>query len=242
MATSRRNDGRRANELREVKIIPGFVRSADGSCLISMGKTRVICTASYVEGVEKWRQGSQLGWVTAEYGMLPASTSTRKPRPIGKLDGRSVEIQRLIGRVIRNAVSFEKLGERTIYLDCDVIEADGGTRTAAINGAFVALSLAVKKKTAAGLCPPGVITASLAAVSVGVVGDKVLLDLDYSEDSAAQVDMNLAMTSRGAFVEIQGSAERRAFTADELAQMLRVGQAGIRRIMAAQRKAILATG
>ena len=203
-----------------------------------MGRTQVICTASWVEGVDQWRKGSGKGWVTAEYGMLPASTSSRKPRPIAKPDGRGVEIQRLIGRVLRSVVCFEKLQERTIYLDCDVLQADGGTRTAAINGAYVALVLAVKKKMSLGLCPRGVITGAVAGVSVGIVDGKVLLDLDYSEDSGAQVDMNLAMTSKGEFVELQGTAEQKPFAPAELEKMLAVGRTGIRKLIQAQRRAI----
>lgn len=235
----KRNDGRRANELRPVKITPGFVGSADGSCLIEAGGTRVICTASFVAGVDKWRKGSGLGWVTAEYGMLPAAGGPRKARPIAKLDGRSVEIQRLIGRVIRGVMLFEKLGENTIYLDCDVLEADGGTRTAAINGAYVALCLALEHGRAAGLCQGGAVAAAVAAVSVGIVDGNVLLDLDYSEDSRAEVDMNVAMRAGGKFVEVQGSAEHKCFDRPQLDRMLRLAGSGIRRILQIQRQAIL---
>ncbi|MFA6133345.1 MAG: ribonuclease PH [Phycisphaerae bacterium] len=234
----RRHDGRRADQLRAVKITPGFVRAADGSCLFEAGGTRVICTASFVEGVPKWRAGSGLGWVTAEYGMLPASTSTRKNRPIGQADSRAVEIQRLIGRVLRNVVRLDRLGENTVYLDCDVLEADGGTRTAAITGAFVALAIATAKAAAAGKCRPRVLSGPVAAVSVGIVEGKPLLDLDYREDSAAQVDMNVAMTAAGQFVEIQGCGERSTFSPRELEAMLRLGRRGIGRLITFQRQAI----
>lgn len=238
MATGRRHDGRLPAQLRAVRITPGFVRTADGSCLMEMGRTRVICTASFIEGVPPWRKGSGQGWVTAEYGMLPASTGSRKARDRGHQDGRGVEIQRLIGRVIRSVVRFEKLGENTIYLDCDVLEADGGTRTAAINGAYVALAIAVAKcyPQAAGRSHP--LAGAVAAVSVGIVDGRAVADLDYAEDSTAEVDMNLAMTSRGRFVELQGAAERAPFDQKQLQQMLRLGRAGVRKILAAQAWAI----
>ena len=219
-------------------ITPGYVRTADGSCLIEMGGTRVICTASLVAGVPKWRQDSGLGWVTAEYGMLPASVGVRKPRPSLRPDSRGVEIQRLIGRVLRNVVRFERLGENTIYLDCDVLEADGGTRTAAVNGAYVALSQASRACAEADRCRRGVVKGAVAAVSVGIVGGRALLDLDYAEDAAAEVDMNVAMTSGGRFVEIQGSSERRPFDAEELQQMLRLARRGIRKLLSLQRQAV----
>lgn len=238
MQKKRRIDGRRANEMRPLKITPGFVRPADGSCLVEMGGTRVICTASFVEGVERWRKGSGLGWVTAEYGMLPASTSSRKSRPIAKLDGRSTEIQRLIGRVLRGVVKFDKLGENTIYLDCDVLEADGGTRTAAINGAYVALALACSKLAAAGKIQRGAVGSAVAAISVGVVDGQPMIDLNYAEDSSADADVNVAMTSAGDFVEVQGSAERAPFSQAELTKMLSLAQAGIRKILRVQRQTL----
>jgi ribonuclease PH len=203
-----------------------------------MGRTRVICTASLVEGVEKWRKGTGLGWVTAEYAMLPASTGSRKPRPTNRPDGRSVEIQRLIGRVLRGVVAFERLGENTFYLDCDVLEADGGTRTAAINGAYVALALAARRCAASGKCQSGVVRGQVAAVSAGLAGGRAVLDLDYAEDSTAEADLNLAMTAEGKFVEVQGTAERGAFDGRQLAAMLRLGAKGIGKILAAQRQAI----
>jgi ribonuclease PH len=179
-----------------------------------------------------------MGWVTAEYGMLPASTGSRKPRPLARPDGRSVEIQRLIGRVLRGVVRFDRLGENTVYLDCDVLEADGGTRTAAITGAYVALVLAARRGAETGRCKEGVVSAQVAAVSVGVVGGKELLDLDYEEDSSADVDVNLAMTGGGRFVEVQATAERSAFGETQLRRMLGLGAKGIRKLMTIQKQAI----
>lgn len=238
MPLSRRHDGRRTDQLRPLNIQPGFVRKADGSCLIEVGGTRVICTASFTAGVPAWMEGKGTGWLTAEYGMLPASTGGRKGRPIAKPDGRSVEIQRLIGRVLRRSVRTERLGENTVYLDCDVLEADGGTRTAAITGAYVALALALQKAAAAGKCSADALGPSVAAVSVGIVGGQCLLDLDYSEDSAADVDMNVAMTADGEFVEVQASAERAAFNARQLEHMLDLARRGIAKLRSAQRRAI----
>ena len=238
MAKAKRHDGRRAGELRPVTITPGFVPSADGSCLIETGNTRVICTASFCPGVPKWREKSGLGWVTAEYGMLPASTANRKRRPIGRPDSRSVEIQRTIGRVLRNVVRFERLGENTIVLDCDVLEADGGTRTAAITGAYVALALAAERAAKTGLCQAGALRGAVAAVSVGLLEGRPILDLDYLEDSAAEVDMNVAMTGAGKFVEIQGSGEREAFDAEQLDKMLQLANRGIRKLLKLQKEAL----
>lgn len=225
-----------------VKITPGFLRAADGSCLMEMGRTRVICTASFVEGVPDWRAESGRGWVTAEYGMLPAATGSRKSRPLVRPDGRSVEIQRVIGRVLRNVVRFDRLGENTVYLDCDVLEADGGTRTAAITGAWVALALAARRAASDGRCAAGVMHAGVAAVSVGLVDGRCLLDLDYHEDAAAEVDMNVAMTSRGQYVEVQGSAERAGFDGAQLTRMLRLARRGIRKLLSLQRKALAGGG
>ena len=219
-------------------LTPGFVRSADGSCLIEMGGTRVICTASLVDGVPRWRKGCGLGWVTAEYGMLPASTAARKSRPGARPDGRSVEIQRLIGRALRSVVRFDRLGENTIYLDCDVLDADGGTRTASITGAWVALSLAARKGEAAGVFGRGVVRAGLAAASAGIIDGRALLDLDYAEDAAADVDMNVVMTSGGKYVEVQGSSELRPFDAGQLAEMLRLTRSGIRKLLRRQRQVV----
>ena len=198
----------------------------------------MICTASLAPGVKKWRQGSGLGWLTAEYGMLPASTGRRKSRPVGKPDSRATEIQRLIGRVVRNVVRFDRLGENTLHLDCDVLEADGGTRTAAITGAYVAAAIAAGRCAAQGRCPARAIVGQVAAISVGVVNGQVLLDLDYIEDSNAEVDMNVAMLSNGKFVEVQGSAEKAPFTGDQLAEMLAVARKGIRKLVTIQRTAI----
>jgi len=234
----RRQDGRRANELRPVRITPGYVSTADGSCLMELGGTRVICTASLVESVPEWLLGSGRGWVTAEYGMLPASTGKRRRRPVGRLDGRAAEIQRLIGRVLRNVVHMDRLGENTIYLDCDVLTADGGTRTAAITGAYVALAQAALRAGRSGGSSRGILKGPVAAVSVGIVAGRALLDLDYEEDQAADVDMNVAMTAAGRFVEIQGSSEGAAFGASELEAMLRLARRGIRRLILAQKRAI----
>ena len=221
-----------------MRITPGFVSTADGSCLIEIGRTRVICTASFTPGVPRWRQDSGLGWVTAEYGMLPASTGRRKSRPGLKQDGRSVEIQRLIGRVLRSVVRFGMLGQNTVYLDCDVLEADGGTRTAAITGAYVALALAIASGADKGLCSPKTLNGAVAGISAGILDGAAVLDLDYEEDSAADVDMNVAMTSGSKFIEVQGTAEGSAFTMDELNAMLALAKKGIRKLITAQRKAI----
>lgn len=238
MASFKRHDGRRRAELRPARITASFVRSADGSCLIEIGNTRVICTASFVPGVPKWRQGSRLGWLTAEYGMLPASTSTRKSRPTTRLDGRGIEIQRIIGRVMRNAVRMDKLGENTIYLDCDVLEADGGTRTASITGAYVALALALAGGAERGLCARGALGGVVAAISVGIVDGQALLDLDYREDSLAEVDMNVAMTASGRIVELQGTGEGGSFSIDQLNELIRLARKGIGKLRKLQRQAI----
>jgi len=225
-----------------VKITPGFVRTADGSCLFELGGTRVICTASFIAGVPPWREGAGLGWVTAEYNMLPASTGARKKRPLIKPDSRGVEIQRFIGRALRSAVRFERLGENTFYLDCDVLEADGGTRTAAISGAWVALAMAAKRCADAGYCRPGVLSVPVAAVSVGIVSGEPLLDPDYREDAVAEVDMNVAMTGGGKLVEIQAAGERGPFDPQKIEQMLRLARRGIRKLVQLQRQAIAEAG
>jgi ribonuclease PH len=231
-----RHDGRRPDELRPLEITPGFVRSATGSALIEAGGTRVICTASAVEDVPRWLVGSGRGWVTAEYGMLPASTGERKQRDIskGRADGRTVEIQRLIGRSIRGVVDFQALGERTIYIDCDVLEADGGTRCASITGGYVALKLALDKLVAEGKLPAVPLTQSVAAVSCGIVGGTALLDLDYPEDSSAEVDMNVVMTGDGGLVEVQATAERTPLSRASLDEMLALAAAGIEQLREAQ--------
>ena len=198
----------------------------------------MICTASFSPGLPKWREGSGLGWLTAEYGMLPASTGQRKRRPTVKPDSRGVEIQRLIGRVVRNVVRFDRLGANTLHLDCDVLEADGGTRTAAITGAYVAAVIANHRCAEQGRCKPRAIAGQVAAISVGIVAGEILLDLDYAEDSNAEVDMNIAMLGSGKFVEVQGSAERAPFTSDELQEMLEMARKGIRKLSTIQRQAI----
>jgi len=231
-----RHDGRRADELRPLTITPGFVRSATGSALIEAGGTRVICTASAVEDVPRWLVGSGRGWVTAEYGMLPASTGERKQRDVskGRADGRSVEIQRLIGRSIRGVVDFKALGERTIYIDCDVLEADGGTRCASITGGYVALKLALDRLVKEGKLPAVPLTQSVAAVSCGIVDGAALLDLDYPEDSSAEVDMNVVMTGDGGLVEVQATAERTPLSRASLDEMLALAAAGIEQLREAQ--------
>ena len=226
-------EGRGADELRPLTIEPDFVEQADGSALISFGKTRVLCTASVDEGVPRWLQGSGRGWLTAEYGMLPASTGmrTRREASDGKQKGRTVEIQRLIGRALRAAYEMESLGERTVWLDCDVIQADGGTRTAAVSGAWVALALAAAKH---GLPEPEDL---VGAVSVGIVGGEALLDLDYVEDAAADVDMNVVMTGVGRLIEVQATAERVPFGREDLDALVDLAARGIREIGEAQRRA-----
>ena len=235
-----RNDGRDPAELRAVSIEPGFVRSATGSCLFAQGGTRVICTASAQDGVPRWMAGQGRGWVTAEYGMLPASTGQRKQRDVarGRPDGRTVEIQRLIGRSLRGVVDFKALGERTVYLDCDVLEADGGTRCAAITGAYVALRLALQRMVAEGGLAAVPLNEAMAAVSCGIVGGTPLLDLDYSEDSTAEVDMNVVMTGDGGLVEVQATAERTPLSRASLDELLALAAAGIERLREAQDQAL----
>jgi ribonuclease PH len=231
-----RHDGRTPNELRPLSITAGFVRSATGSALIEAGGTRVICTASAVEDVPRWLAGKGRGWLTAEYGMLPASTGDRKARDVsrGRPDGRTVEIQRLIGRSIRGVIDFEALGERTLYIDCDVLEADGGTRCAAITGGFVALKLALDRLVGEGKLPRVPLTGSVAAVSCGVVDGRALLDLDYVEDSSAEVDANVVMTGDGGLVEVQATAERTPLSRASLDELLGLAAAGIERLREAQ--------
>jgi ribonuclease PH len=237
---SERSYGRAADGLRPTSIEPGFVRTATGSALISVGETRVICTASAQESVPRWMAGQGRGWVTAEYGMLPASTGERKQRDItkGRLDGRSVEIQRLIGRSLRGVIDFEALGERTIYLDCDVLQADGGTRCASITGAYVALALACKRLGEEGRLARSPLTGSVAAVSCGIVAGQPLLDLDYSEDSTAEVDANVVMTGAGGLIEVQATAERTPLSRAHLDELLALAAVGIERLRAAQEQAV----
>mgnify|MGYP001171520601 CR=1 FL=1 len=238
-----RADGRLPGEARRTAIAVGVNRYAEGSALVEAGETKVICTATVEEKVPPFMKGQGKGWVTAEYAMLPRATQVRNQRESakGRPGGRTMEIQRLIGRALRSVVDLEALGERTITLDCDVIQADGGTRTASVTGAFVAMALAVDKLRAQGLLPEGKpypITDVLASLSVGVVDDAVLLDLNYEEDSRAKVDLNVVMTGAGKIVEVQGTGEQSPFTRDELNAMLDLAERGIRRLHAIQREAL----
>ncbi len=240
--TPQRSYDRATDQLRPVTIEPGFVRTATGSALISMGETRVICTASVQESVPRWLLGSGRGWVTAEYGMLPASTGDRKQRDVtkGRADGRSIEIQRLIGRSLRGVIDFNALGERTIYIDCDVLQADGGTRCASITGGLVALRLACNALIAKGSLDRSPLTGTVAAVSSGIVGGIPLLDLDYSEDSTAEVDANVVMTGDGGLVEVQATAERTPLSRAHLDELLALAAIGIDRLRTAQDDAVAA--
>ena len=245
MAVARKNtkgrvDGRRAGELRPVTIRRGYLKHAEGSALIEMGGTRVLCAATVEERVPPWLRGGGRGWVTAEYSMLPRSSHERIQREVnrGHVGGRTHEIQRLIGRSLRAVTNLEALGERQILIDCDVLEADGGTRTAAITGAFVALADAIRWLSRRTTLPGVPLRDSVAAVSIGIVGGVPSLDLCYAEDSKAQVDMNLVMTGAGRLVEIQGTAEGEAFTERELATMMTLGKTGIRKLAALQRRTL----
>lgn len=235
-----RCDNRAPDQMRPVTITPDYLPTAEGSALIEVGNTRVICTASIEEIVPQFLRNTGRGWISAEYGMLPRSTLTRSPREAarGKVGGRTHEIQRLIGRSLRAVTKMEKLGERTILVDCDVLQADGGTRTAAITGGFVALGLAIEKLVQAGTLSSSPLKDLVAAVSVGIVEGEVLLDLCYEEDSRADVDMNLVMTGSGKFVEVQASAEREAFDDDQLAEMMRLAGKGLE-LMLTKQKSIL---
>jgi ribonuclease PH len=240
VSSAPRNDGRAPDDLRDIAIVTGFVKTATGSALIEAGGTRVICTASVDESVPRWMAGQGKGWVTAEYGMLPASTGDRKQRDVskGRLDGRSVEIQRLIGRSLRGVIDFKALGERTVWIDCDVLEADGGTRCAAITGGYVALELALRRLVGEGKLDTVPLTQSVAAVSCGVVDGRALLDLDYSEDSTAEVDANVVMTGDGGLVEVQATAERTPLSRASLDELLALAASGIERLRAAQQEAV----
>lgn len=238
-----RVDGRQPDQLRPIVITPHFSKHAEGSALIEVGDTRVICTASIQEKVPPFLYRSGKGWVTAEYGMLPRATTERTDREAakGKQGGRTMEIQRLIGRSLRAAVNAEMLGERTIWLDCDVIQADGGTRTASITGAFVALGLALGRLYTAGNLTSWPINSFVAAVSVGVIGGVPMLDLNYAEDSKAGVDMNVVATDKGRFVELQGTAEGATFSDDEMQSMLALAKQGIAALVEKQREALAPT-
>jgi ribonuclease PH len=235
-----RSYGRAPSELRPTTIEPHFVKPATGSALITQGETRVICTASIQESVPRWMAGRGRGWATAEYGMLPASTGERKPRDVskGRPDGRTVEIQRLIGRSLRGVIDFEALGERTIYLDCDVLTADGGTRCASITGAFVALDLACRRLVDEGKLPRSPLTGTVAAISCGMVAGVPLLDLDYSEDSTAEVDANVVMTGEGGLIEVQATAERTPLSRAHLDELLALAGDGIEQLRAVQARAV----
>ena len=231
-----RSDGRANDQMRPIKLTPDFIPSAEGSVLIEIGNTRVICTATVDDGVPSFLKGQGKGWVTGEYGMLPRATEQRMAREStrGRQSGRTLEIQRLIGRSLRAITDQVKLGERTVWLDCDVIQADGGTRTASITGAYVALALAMERLVAAGILKTFPLIDSVAATSVGIVDGTVLLDLAYDEDSHAQVDMNVVMTGSGKFVEVQATAEGQPFAGAELQDLLALASAGVRRITETQ--------
>jgi len=233
-----RSDGRDASAIRPVRITPGFTRHAEGSVLIEVGDTRVICTASIEDRAPMFRKGTGLGWVTAEYSMLPRATEDRTPRESarGKVSGRTQEIQRLIGRSLRAVVDHKKLGERTITVDCDVIQADGGTRTASITGGFVALVLAMRRLVNAKYIESLPISDYVAAISVGILNNQVLLDLKYDEDSKAGVDMNIVRTGSGQFIEVQGTAEGGLFSLEQMNEMISIAGRGIDQLVAAQKE------
>jgi len=232
---------RPADRLRPVRITPGFIRSADGSALIEIGRTRLVCTATIEDGVPSWLRGAGTGWVTAEYGMLPASTGTRHRRPgPGRVNSRATEIQRLIGRTLRVAVNLEALGEKTIYVDCDVLEADGGTRTAAVTGGWVALACAIATGRRDGRLPdgPDPVIEQVVATSCGLVGGRAILDLNYCEDSQADVDLNVVMTPDGRLIEVQASGEQATFRRADLSRLLRLAHSGCERLAKKQVRAV----
>lgn len=235
-----REDGRAENQLRKIRITRDFNLYAEGSVLIEFGNTKVICTASVSEKVPSFLKGQGKGWITAEYSMIPRATGERTQRESakGKLSGRTMEIQRLIGRTLRTAVDLDKLGERTVTIDCDVIQADGGTRTTSISGGYIALALAMNKLVENGVIVESPIISNVAAISVGIVGGTPMLDLKYSEDSAAEVDMNVVMNGDGRFVEVQGTGEEATYTRAELNQLLDLAEAGINEIIELQNKII----
>lgn len=238
MSLFSRPDGRRPDELRPVRFILDYVDYPEGSVLVEWGRTRVLCNVSLQEGVPRWLAGSGQGWLTAEYALLPRSTHTRTPRENGIAGGRTQEIRRFIGRSLRAGVDLSRLGERTLILDCDVLQADGGTRTAAVTGGYVALALAARRLAEREIVPPDFIRTPIAAVSVGIVQGQVLLDLCYEEDSQAEVDLNVVMTGDGRFVEVQGTAEKRPFSPDVLVEMLDLARKGIADLIAAQEEAL----
>jgi ribonuclease PH len=237
-----RPSGREASQMRELRFTPDYTIHAEGSVLAEFGDTRVLCTASIEERVPGWMRNTGRGWVTAEYGMLPRSTHTRSGREAsrGKQGGRTLEIQRLIGRSMRAVTDLEALGERSVTLDCDVIQADGGTRTASISGAYVALAIAIQRMLKAGKLKKNPLHGQVAAVSVGIYSGTPVLDLDYPEDSEAETDMNIVMNDAGRFIEVQGTAEGHAFTDDEFAAMIGLARDGIAHIITAQNEAIKA--
>jgi ribonuclease PH len=237
-----RRDGRHQDQLRPVSITRDYLRHPEGSVLVEFGDTKVICTASVEDKVPNFLKGKGQGWVTAEYGMLPRSTDTRTPRERHGPSGRSQEIQRLVGRSLRAVVDMSRLGERTIWVDCDVIQADGGTRTAAITGAFIAVADAIGPLVKVGGPTPSPVRDCVAAISVGIVGGAPLLDLNYAEDSTAEVDMNVVMTGAGAFVEVQGTAEQTPFPKERLDVLLGLATTGIGRLIGLQRRALEARG
>ena len=244
VSAPQRSYDRTPQQLRPTVIEPGFVRTATGSALITMGETRVICTASIQDSVPRWLAGSGRGWVTSEYGMLPASTGQRKQRDVskGRPDGRTVEIQRLIGRSLRVAVDFAALGERSVYVDCDVLQADGGTRCASITGGMVALRLACQRLVSEGKLERSPLTGTVAAISCGIVNGVPLLDLDYSEDSVAEVDANVVMTGEGGLVEVQATAERMPLSRAHLDELLGLAASGIELLRTLQDEAVAGAG
>ncbi len=237
-----RADGRRPHELRPVSIEPGYLAFAEGSTLIQMGQTRVLCAVSVEDRLPQFARGTGSGWITAEYGMLPRSTQTRTPRDTGRPSGRSAEIQRLIGRSLRSVAQLDLLGERTFVVDCDVIQADGGTRTAAITGAYVAACQAMQKLVAAGSLPRLPLRCPVAAVSAGIVDGIPLLDLNYEEDSRAEVDFNVVMTKEGELVELQGTGESRPFSREAMLELLDLAERGIRELFEVQERALTDAG
>jgi len=237
--TFNRPDGRTFDELRNITFTPDYVLYPEGSVLVTWGETRVLCNLTIQEGVPGWMAGQGRGWITAEYALLPRSTQTRTPRETRGLKGRTQEIRRLIGRSLRKAVNLEKIGERTLLLDCDVIQADGGTRVASVTGGYLALALGLNPLIQSGIIPPDALSSHIAAVSVGMIQGHSILDLNYEEDSQADVDLNIVMTSESRFVEIQGTAEGKPFSKDDLDQMLALAEGGIHQIITLQKQLLM---